>query len=76
MEVLLKGCPAEDCDHVNIYMTYENVIKHLKTECNKIKGKCSEGCDKEMFRNEIDKHIRNKNIQRVKQEMLEDYSKL
>ena len=71
MEVLLKGCPAKGCDNVNVPMTYENVIKHLKTECNKINGKCQQGCHREMFRNEIDKHIRRKEErQRLKEEIL------
>jgi hypothetical protein len=38
MEVLLKGCPADGCDRVDKPMTYEAVIKHLNSECNKIKG--------------------------------------
>ena len=59
MEVLLKGCPADGCDRVKSPMTYEAIIKHLNTECNKIKGKCSYNCDVNLFRNEIDKHMEN-----------------
>lgn len=58
-ELLVKGCPAKDCDRKNIPITYEALTKHLTTECKKIKGKCAKNCGQTLLRNEIDKHMEN-----------------
>jgi len=56
--LLIKGCPANGCKLENSPMTYEAVMNHLRHNCNKITGKCEFNCGKNLFRNEIDNHIK------------------
>ena len=58
MSLILKGCPADGCKYFNTQMTYEAVINHLTHNCNKIFGKCQYNCGQNLFRNQIDKHIK------------------